>query len=68
MIEKLLCKWFGHKRGVKISPIDFEVFGAGGAKSQAVLDGTKGLNVYQCRRCKAMWSRKAYPSKEGGEG
>ena len=44
MIARLLCRFFGHRRGKRTG-----IFGAA-----ALADHVE----YQCSRCKARWSRK----------
>ena len=47
LIGKLICKFRGHKRGVRVS----------GERAVEALP----LVMYQCPRCSAIWSRKAKP-------
>mgnify|MGYP000890613710 CR=1 FL=1 len=49
MIARLICRLFGHKRGVRVS----ETLDGQGSKSAD----------FRCPRCNAMWSRKVYARK-----
>lgn len=45
MINRLLCRLFGHKRGKRV------VYTVGGPEAD-------GEREYQCPRCEATWTRK----------
>lgn len=46
MLNKLICKVAGHKRGVRVGESNL---------------GRSKAATFMCSRCRSLWSRKVYP-------